>query len=986
MDKSLLSAEFENYERISAEEISDIESLGVVLRHKKSGARIALLSNEDNNKVFYIAFRTTPFDSTGVPHIIEHTVLCGSDKYPVKDPFISLAKSSLNTFLNAITYPDKTVYPVASCNDQDIKNLMDVYMDAVLHPNIYHHEEIFKQEGWHYELEKEDAELKINGVVYSEMKGAYSSPDEVVEDEILHSLFPDTTYGVDSGGNPDVIPTLSYEAYLDFHRRYYHPSNSYIYLYGNFDMKERLEWLDKEYLSKYDFQPVDSEVKLQPGFTETKYINTTYPIGAEEDTKDKAYLSYSIMTGDAGEDLKKSIALTMLNIILIGVQGAPVRQALLDAGICKNINGSYNCMMRQPYFEIVASKADASDRDKFVKIIEDELKKCAENGVNHDSLLAILNTMEFSFREADTGNTPRGLVNGLNMLDTWLYDDSRVFTKLKRLNIFAELRKEIESGYYEKLIETELLNNTHKLILVAEPDPGLTDRKEEALRKKLADKKAAMSEDEIKELVRQTEALRAYQEEEDSEEAIATLPVLKVSDVDKKATLPVNEERECCGTKTVFHDLPTNGIAYVGVYFDAEKIEDGLVPYLSLLTDILGAMSTEKYSYLELANEIGKYSGNLRMGFTATADVKDRNHFYKHIVLNFKSLEENIPKCFELGPEMMTKTKLGDKKRLKEVLGEMYTAKQGKMVSSGHMYAIDRAFAYTTPQSAYEELASGIAYYDFIKGLYENFDEQADDIISKLEYLVGVLVRSDNMLLSIGSREKEYKAFEEAFSTFKNDLTDREKEYPEIEKPEVDGSADPLGKLNEAFKISGQIQYCAAAGNFLDAGLRYNGSVPVLKTIMGLEYLWMNLRVKGGAYGCFLNVEKTTGNIGMVSYRDPNLKNTYNIYKEAADYVRNLNISQEEIDKYIIGTMSNVDLPMLPRTMNDYSMTVWIQGRTNEAIQKERDEILSTTCEDINKLAAFLDCITEAGCICTIGSAGKLDEEGDIFKSVRELN
>ena len=433
------------YELIKEQKLNDINSFGYVLRHKKSGARIALISNDDDNKVFYIGFKTPPTDETGVPHIIEHSVLCGSEKFPLKDPFVELVKGSLNTFLNAMTYPDKTVYPVASCNEQDFKNLMDVYMDSVLHPNILKCEEIFKQEGWHYELEDMDAPITINGVVYNEMKGAYSSPDEMLQNAIYKSLFPDNTYGKDSGGNPAHIPELTYENYLEFYKKYYHPSNSYIFLYGDCDMEERLEWLDKAYLNAYDAIAVDSHIESQNAFAEVKYVEGKYPIGNEESEEDNTYLAYSKVICDVHEKTLRQ-AFAVLDYVLISASGAPVRQALIDAGIGQDVYGSFDDETLQTAFHICAKNANASDKERFVEIIETTLKKIVEEGINKTSVLAAINSSEFRFREADFGSYPKGLLYGLECLGTWIFDDEGVFAPMEMLDVFAYLKEQVDTG------------------------------------------------------------------------------------------------------------------------------------------------------------------------------------------------------------------------------------------------------------------------------------------------------------------------------------------------------------------------------------------------------------------------------------------------------------------------------------------------------------------------------------------------------------
>ncbi|MBQ8518798.1 MAG: insulinase family protein, partial [Agathobacter sp.] len=584
------------YELIKEQQLNDINSEGYLLRHKKSGARIALISNDDDNKVFFIGFKTPPTDETGVPHIIEHSVLCGSEKFPLKDPFVELVKGSLNTFLNAMTYPEKTIYPIASCNEQDFKNLMDVYMDSVLHPNILKYEEIFKQEGWHYELEDIDAPITINGVVYNEMKGAYSSADEMLQTLIYKSLFPDNTYGKDSGGNPAYIPELTYENFLSFYKRYYHPSNSYIFLYGDCDMQERLDWLDKEYLSAYDAIKVTSQVDMQPAFGEVKDITGKYPIGSDESEENNTYLAYSKVVCDI-QDKTLRQAFAVLDYALISAPGAPVRQALIDAGIGQDVYGSFDDGTLQPVFHICAKNANASDKTRFVEIIENTLKRIVAEGVNKTSVLAAINSAEFRFREADFGSYPKGLLYGVECLDTWLFEDESAFEAMEMLSVFDFLKQQVETGYYEELIQKYLLENTHGAIVALEPEKGLNTQVEEGLAAKLVEYKASLSKEELEKIITDTKRLEEYQEEEVSEEVMQTLPMLKREDM-RKSVLPFSNIEEQIGDiPVVCHDVFTNGIDYISFMFDAGDVSAEDLPYLGLLRSVLAFVDTESYSF-----------------------------------------------------------------------------------------------------------------------------------------------------------------------------------------------------------------------------------------------------------------------------------------------------------------------------------------------------------------------------------------------------
>ena len=530
---------YNGYETIEEREIGELNSKGTLLRHEKTGARVILMENEEENKVFYIGFRTPSVDSTGAAHIVEHTVLCGSEHFPVKDPFIELAKGSLNTFLNAMTYPDKTVYPVASCNNKDFQNLMHVYLDAVFHPNIYREEKIFRQEGWHYEMEDAEDDLTLNGVVYNEMKGAFSSSDDVLEREILNALFPETSYSFESGGDPEVIPELTYEKFLDFHRRYYHPSNSYIYLYGNMDMAEKLEFIDREYLGKFEKQAVDSEVKLQPSFPEMKEIQKSYPISEGESEENNTYLSVSKAVGSV-LDRELYVAFQILDYALCSAPGAPLKQAMIDAGIGTDVYSIFDDGVRQPYFSVIAKNADLQQKEAFLDTYRQILTKLVKEGIDRKALYAGLNHFEFKHREADFGSYPRGLMYGLQMLDSWLYDDGKPFIHVEANETYAGLREKIEEGYFEKLIRDCLLDNEHGAVVVLVPEKGLTAKREKELAEKLQQYKETLSGEEIDVIVADTEALKAYQEEGDTPEALSCIPHLTREDIKKEAESYVN--------------------------------------------------------------------------------------------------------------------------------------------------------------------------------------------------------------------------------------------------------------------------------------------------------------------------------------------------------------------------------------------------------------------------------------------------------------
>lgn len=963
------------YEILDEHRVEDVQSDGFILRHKKSGARIAILSNNDDNKVFYIGFRTPPEDETGVPHIIEHTTLCGSKKFPVKDPFIELAKGSLNTFLNAMTYPDKTVYPVASCNDQDFKNLMDVYLDAVFNPNITKYEEIFKQEGWHYELTGKDDELKINGVVYNEMKGAYSSPDEVLSSQIYRSLFPDNTYSKDSGGNPEYIPKLTYEAYLDFYHKYYHPSNSYIYLYGDMDVVERLEWLDKEYLSLYDYKKVNSEINKQPAFDEIKNVEAQYSITMDDSQENKTYLSYNRVVGDSLDEMLYQ-AFDVLDYALVSSPGAPVKQALIDAGIGDDVYGSYDAGILQPVFSFVAKNANASQADEFESIIENTLKEVVKTGINKEALLAGINSSEFKFREADFGQFPKGLLFGLNCLDSWLFDDMKPFIHLECLGTFAKLRKSVDTDYFEKLIQEYLLDNTHGSSVTVKPKRGLGNEREEALAKELSDYKASLSDEEIKKLIEDTEHLKKYQEEPSSDEDLRKLPMLTRADMKKNAMLFSNIEDELSDVKVVRHDIESNGIDYISFLFDAGDFAQSELGYLGLFTNALGLVSTEKYSYTDLANATNIYTGGISTGTASHPDIKDRNNFVFKLEVKLKVLEKNLDKALELMEQMLLTSDFTDTKRLGELVAQIKARLQANLSSSGHLVAAMRSMSSFSRYALYQDELKGIAFYRSICRIEKELSESPKNVSDKLAAIAKKLFARNRMLISFTGNN-------EAYGNAKPSL---EKVISGFDKMSAVGNQAEVhfNTAKEAFIDASQIQYVAKTGDFICEGYEYTGALRLLRIILSYDYLWINVRVKGGAYGC-MNTFLRSGESYFVSYRDPNLSDTLDVYDRIPEYIKSFSPDERDMTKYIIGTFSALDTPMNPEAKGSRSLSAYLEGITYEQIQKERNEILNAQPEDIRRLADLVEAVLKKDSICVIGNENMIKESAGLFENVEKL-
>lgn len=972
-------SELKAYELLEEKELADIHSKGYVLRHKKSGAKITAISNDDANKVFYIGFRTPPEDSTGVPHIIEHTVLCGSEKYPVKDPFVELVKGSLNTFLNAITYPEKTVYPVASCNDTDFQNLMDVYLDAVLHPNIYRHEEIFKQEGWHYELEDPDGPLTINGVVYNEMKGAFSSPDDVMQREILNSLFPDTSYGNESGGDPDCIPDLTYEAYLDFHRKYYHPSNSYIYLYGDMDIAEKLMWMDREYLSAYDAAETDSQIKMQQPFLKPVEIVREYPVASGEPEEDNTYLSCNMVIGTV-LDKKLYQAFDVLDYALLSAPGAPLKQALLDAGIGKDIVGGYDNSTLQPMFSIVAKNTNQSEKEHFLSVIRETLKTQVRQGIDKKALLAGINSAEFRFREADFGQFPKGLLYGLQCLDSWLFDDIRPFMHLEALDTYAFLKGQVKTDYFEKLVEEYLLDNPHASVVIAVPKRGLNAKKDAELEEKLAAYKAGLTQEEIGKLIADTKHLREYQEEPSPKEELEKIPLLTRADL-KKAAQPLNNEVKIAGgIKFIHHKMYANGIDYLTLLFDIKDIAPEELTYVGILKFVLGYVDTEHYSYADLANEINMHTGGISSSIGIYPHVRETGVLELKYEVRTKVLADRLPDAMHLVSEVLLTSKLTDEKRLYEIIAQLKSRLQAGLSASGHSVASTRAMSYFSRTAQYQDAAGGIACYGVISDYEANFQEKKGELIAKLTALVAKIFTAERMQVSITCEQAHYGAVEQEILALKARLNTRGEQDAERELPPVD-----FVRKNEGFMDASQVQYVARAGNFRAHGYEYHGALKILKVILGYDYLWMNVRVKGGAYGC-MNGYMRNGDTYFVSYRDPNLCETNAVYDGIPEYIGSFDADERDMTKYIIGTVSDMDTPLNPSARGTRSMTAYLQGLTDEDIQKERDEVIGATAEDIRALKDMIGAVLSEKNLCVIGNEETLQREAAMFKRLESLN
>ncbi len=969
------------YQLIRKEEIEELKTIGYLLKHKKTGANVVVMSNDDDNKVFDIGFKTPPMDDTGLPHILEHSVLCGSKKFPIKDPFVELVKGSLNTFINAMTYPDKTVYPVASCNEKDFNNLMDVYLDAVFNPNIYRKREIFMQEGWHYELEDIDSDLEYNGVVYNEMKGAYSTPDSVLNRNLLKELFPDNCYSSVSGGDPKKITRLSYGQFLDFHKKYYHPSNSYISIYGNADMNERLVWLDKEYLSHFDRLDIDSSIKEQKPFESVKLVEKTYPIGKEESTENKTFLSYAVVTNHA-LDRKKYYAMKVLSYALIIMPGAPLKKALTDAGIGTEIKGGNDEGCLQSYFTIIAKNTEKNRLDEFVKIIEDTLKDILMNGIDKDSLKAALNVIEFEYREADYGNYPKGLLYCLNSLDSWLYDENEPFMHIKAGKTFEELNEMVDTGYFEDIVREYFLDNNHKVIFTLIPQAGQTEAENAELEKELRSLKNSFTKEELEKIVEETKALKEYQSAPSTQEELATIPLLELKDIDE---LPKNyaiKEINVDGIKVIHSDVFSNGIAYIKASFNTISVPEELLPYVGIVSKLFGLMDTKNYNYIDLNNVINMHSGGFS-SFTMLYNISDenfsneKNGYDFRLEAEIKVFYKEMQFAFEILKEILLGTKVEDEKRLLEIITEQKSKLKLKLLSSGHMTALNRANSYINEAGMLVEMMGGIEAYNFYEKLEKDFESNKQEIISNIKKVIELIFNKNNLIIGCTADKEGYDLMEKKLSILTNELNEDKKEIPN-RKLEIKVK-------NEGFKTSAPVSYVARVGNFRKAGYEFSGVMETLNNILDYDYLWTNVRVKGGAYGVYSLYNKNSGNVGFVSYRDPNVGKTNDIYETVPDYLRNLEADDRDVLKFIIGTISKLDTPLTPAAQGQRSFAAYMCHQTYEKLLEQRKTVLSLNVEKIREVGNIIEDSLKEKLICVVGNAEKIEKDKELFNEIKTL-
>lgn len=956
------------FELIDEQHIPEIKADAKLYRHLKTGAELLSVITDDENKVFGITFRTPPTDSTGVAHILEHSVLCGSRKYPVKEPFVEMLKGSLKTFLNAFTYPDKTCYPVASQNLQDFYNLIDVYLDAVFYPRLTPF--IFQQEGWHLELEKREDALSFKGVVYNEMKGAYSSPDSLLSEYSQQCLFPDTTYGLDSGGDPNQIINLSFEQFREFHQRYYHPSNARIYFYGDSDPEERLRIVN-EYLKDFDRLQVDSTIRLQPHFDRPRRIERAFSVGQSGNNESaglKGMITVNWLLPET-TDAELNLALHVLEYILLGMPGSPLRKALIDSGLGEDLTGAgLEGELRQMYLSTGLKGIDITTADEIESLILSTLAELASKGIDPETIEAAINTTEFRLRENNTGSFPRGLLLMLRTLTTWLYD-SDPMALLSFEKPLAALKASCSSGqrYFEKLIDRYLVNNKHRATLVLTPDPTLEERQAAAESERLQQVSSEMSPEELQAVVESTRILRQMQETPDPPEALATIPTLEIADLDKKNKVIPIEEINKIGVNVLYHDLSTSGIVYLDVGFDLRSLPQEYLPYVPLLTRGLIELGTESEDYVTFTQRISRKTGGIRPE-VFTSSIKDSDESATWFLLRGKAMVPQSHELMGILRDMLLTVKLDNRERFRQMVLEEKARQEQKLVPAGHLIVNLRLRAHFRKADWVAEQMNGLSYLMFVRKLARMVDENWDEVHTALEESRRLLIRRETMLINVTLDHDTWIPLEAQLGDFLAAM-------PSASGKAVhaDWSPEPIPPF-EGLVIPAQVNYVGKGTNIYNLGYRFHGSTLVVSRYLRNSWLWDRIRVQGGAYGAFCLLDRLSGNLSFVSYRDPNLMKTVENFDQTAAFLRNLELSEDELTKAIIGTIGDIDSYMLPDGKGYASLLRYLTGDSDEDRQRMRDEVLATTASDFRTFADILEAVKERGLVKILGSQSAIEE------------
>ena len=952
---------------VKSEPISEVEGTVHLMHHAASGARLMFIENDDANKAFSITFKTPAADDTGVFHILEHSVLCGSEKFPVKEPFVNLLKTSMQTFLNAMTFPDKTMYPVASTNEQDLVNLMDVYLDAVFHPDIYRRPVIFQQEGWHRELEGEGEgeRLVVNGVVYNEMKGALSEPDSVLYDGLSAALFPDTTYRFESGGTPAAIPTLTYEGFLENHRRHYRPDNAYIILYGNLDADRFLGFLDERYLAPLaakergplDINPLGLQAPVAPA-------PVVVPMAT---APENACAAVGFVIGRAAER-ERIVAADILMDAIMGANESPLKRALLDAGIADDAIGYVADSVAQPFAVVSLRGARPGAAERLRAIVAAEARRLAEGGLDRELVRAALSHAEFVMRERNFGY-PDGVVLAMSAMAGWLYSDDDPAAYLRFEDVFASLREKVEEGYFEALLRELFLDNDHRACAEVVP----TESDEAAEEAEAAGEREAateLTEDEAASIREAVRALREAQEAPDAPEALAKLPQLSRADIGEAPAEAMWEVGECGPWRLIRHHLPCRGIAYAYRYFAMDGLAFDELPYATVLACVLGKLDTSRHTAAELDTLVQAHLGNLGFAVEVHEDAEDRERLRPMFVMGSSALDEEVPWAAHLAEEVLRETDFSDIERIRDILGQRRIAMEQAFASAGHSAAMARVASYYLPAGVVREALSGVGFYRFLKELLASFDERACELSAKLAELSRRLFTDGGCTLSFGGDEAALAAFREASSPFGGMAG-----APALTVPAPEDG-------HEAFVVASDVTYTACGWDRRLLGEPYGGAWLLASRILSYDFLWTEVRVKGGAYGAGFQTTRS-GSSRFYSYRDPRIDETVERFRTSGDWLAGVfNPTESEMDGYVVSTVASLDAPAKARELLRRQDGLYFSGATLEDRARVREEVRAAGIDDVRALASSVDAIAGAGPVCCFGNGEVIRASGEGFNVV----
>ena len=945
--------------------VNEVNAECLLFKHEKSGAQLLKIAADDPNKLFNIAFKTAPDNDCGTPHIMEHSVLNGSKNFPVKSPFDVLSKGSLNTFLNAMTGSDVTTYPVASMNDKDYFNLMHVYLDAVLNPLIYKDPKILQQEGWHHELDNPEGDIVYKGVVYNEMKGVFSNPRRELSYQINKILFPDNCYGASSGGHPAAIPQLTYEEFINFHKKFYHPGNSYILLYGNADLDKELKFIDANYLSNYTISPEKIEIPLQKPFDRMKEAEKTYAVQEGSPTENQTFLSLSIVAGQS-TDRTLTMAFDVLSDALVNHETAPIRLALQEAGIGRDVS-AYLSEAKQNTFQITVQNANPEDKDRFKEIVFSTMKKVAEEGFDKKMVEGILNRMEFNLKEGDSSQ--KGIMYFSMTYQPWFFANNP-FLGLEFSKPLAEVKETLKTNLLESIITKHLVNNTHSLLMVLKPEPGLQAKIEDATIAELKEYKKSLSDGEKQQLIKQTKELIEYQKTEDSPEAVATIPMLELTDIKNDIEWFGMEEKLVDDAKILHHNAFTNNIVYSNLFFDVRTLPEDLIPYARLLSYITGMMNTENYTYGELDNALNIHTGGFHTPLKTFLQEHEDENILPMFTFSAKATNEKVEKMFELTGEIINNTKLNDIDRLKELITRHQAGVDADIKNNGIRYAMYRLQSYYSTNGMYSEKTRGLSYYRFITDLSDNFESKSEEIVANLEKTAALLFTRENLTSAVTCDQKDLERYTAGISDFVASLPSSKLKH--------NNWNFTFAKKNEGMKTASKVQYVIKGYNYKKLGYEYSGKMKVMDQILSRDWLQNQVRVIGGAYGGFCGIA-SSGNIYFASYRDPNLKETLENYNNTPGFLEGFNADNKEMTRFIIGTISRMDRPRTASEEGDLAIQYYFEKTSAEELKAERSAVLTTTAQDIKDMKKMIEDVLNQDAICVYGNEDKVAENADLF-------